>query len=143
MTDLHPIQIGRDLKTHTEIAAVARRHGLDVPHRGYHVTLAWSRDPVDWTRGVFMPEPGDLVCDPSNPRLELFGEGDLLALTFDCPILKARWAALTRAGASWDFPQFRPHITLGRVDPARVSTGAVLLYLPLHFGPEYRKPAKV
>lgn len=114
--------------------------GLPTPSKP-HVTLIHSKALVDWDLPVFAPDVGPLDAMLIHPRLETFGpERDILALVFDQPILAARRQALERFGARSDWPDYRPHVSLGAA-PARWQDRARHLTLPnrLLFAHETRK----
>lgn len=138
-----PIQIGRPLTSRAPLDILAARLGLPTPPDP-HVTLAYSRTPVDWARDAFTPCPTPISIVPHAPRIAVFGTPDtpLLVLAFDSDAFVQRHAALWDAGASWDFRTYQPHITLGRAPSLPVEPGPVELDAPLTFGPEYRRPAR-
>lgn len=137
-----PIQIGRKLENPGEILAIARHLGLAAPDpKDLHVTLVWSRAAVNWEEPVFAAQQNRIIISPQRLRIERFADGTLVVLRFECQALDRRHAALVAAGASWDWPDYRPHITLGP-DPSSPLPEGVGLQGPIMLGPEYRKPAK-
>ena len=78
-----------------------------------HVTIAYSRQPVDWMR---MGEAWDshIEVRAGGARLmEAFGpQGDTLVLAFVSSELSYRHEEMKHAGASWDWPEYQPHITI-------------------------------
>lgn len=78
-----------------------------------HVTVTYSRTPVDWMR---MGESwsGELVVSAGGARLmEVFGPNkDTAVLSFASSELVWRHDAMIEAGASWDWPEYQPHISV-------------------------------
>lgn len=102
-----------------------------------HVTVAYSRAPVDWIAAGYPGQQAEvIVAFDDRRRLELLGAPAVVALMFDAPELSERHAALLGIGASWDFPTYRPHVTLALHDGLS-DPGQVIPYAgPLIFGPE-------
>ena len=62
--------------------------------------------------------------------------GGAVVLSFDAPELRARHVELLAAGASWDWPLYRPHVTV-IYEAGAVELAAVTPYGgPLLFGAE-------
>lgn len=86
-----------------------------------HVTIVWSKTPVDWmklpTDWSGWSDDGKLKVPPGGPRtLELFGPlGDTLVLAFKNADLEYRHGALREAGIEWEWDDYQPHITLAKV----------------------------
>lgn len=112
--------------------------GLE-PAGELHVTVCYSRAPVDW---FDMPEDwssdqdGGLRVKVGGPRaVEKFGDSAIV-LMFANRELRWRHEGLNEAGASHDWPEYRPHVTFAKgeqtIDLADVEpfTGE------LFFGPE-------
>lgn len=97
-----------------------------------HVTLAYSRDPLDW------PDPRDdeVVVSGGSRYVTPLGDRGAVVLGFESEDLTARWGELRARGASWDYDGYRPHVTItwqgGDIDLDAVEpyTG------DLRFGPE-------
>lgn len=134
----HPIYIERRLsaKDQTAITAFAEQLGLE-PEPAPHVTLAYSTTPVDLRQGVFALDDGDLVVEPQKMHFDRFDNGAVV-LVFESDAIRARHDEFRAAGASWDFPRYNSHITIGR---AREQANLLFLgdpYVdaPWVFGPE-------
>lgn len=79
-----------------------------------HVTIAYSRAPVDWMK-ISESYVSELKLEPGGPRmLEKFGEAKVLL--FKSFELEWRHQAIIEAGASWDHPEYQPHITISYGD---------------------------
>jgi hypothetical protein len=77
-----------------------------------HVTVAYTRKPIMASR---VPKTSaGMVVPPGGRSIERFG--DSIVLCLDCDELQARHADYVKAGASWDYPSYRPHITLAHAD---------------------------
>lgn len=113
-----PLYVRRDVLNADEILAWAEGQGLDVTDPdGLHVTIAYSRQPLDWmtvANAWNQDDGGRVTIEPGGPRvLEGFGpDGSTLVLRFNSGNLEARHAEILEAGASWDWDEYAPHITL-------------------------------
>lgn len=99
-----------------------------------HVTVAYSRTPLDWMKvGETWEETVEIA--PGGPRLmEQFGEARVLL--FASSSLKWRHEGIKDAGASWDHPDYQPHITIS-YDPQSPELAAVAPYTgKIVLGPE-------
>ena len=136
-----PLQIGRNLVRTPAFDAWVTSCGFgDTAVFEAHMTLAYSKAPVDWERPVFAPRQNTVTCEDGERFFEILDRG-VLVLRFESNELSARWNELVQAGASWDYPDFKPHITLSKsfsVVPPELRSYQGLIIL----GPEYRKQAK-
>lgn len=110
------------------------------PASEMHVTVAYSRAPVDWFQFGSWFARDSLMVPPGGPRrIEEF-KGGVVVLRFTAPDLAERWREFRQGGCSWDFPSYSPHVTIakgaGDADLGRLKayTGA------LAFGPEEFAP---
>lgn len=116
-TDATPrtMYIRRDVLNAEEIIAWAKGQGFEtaLPADDLHVTIAFSRQPVDWMK-VGQPWSDTIEVAAGGPRmLERFGEtGEAKVLLFASSELSWRHEEIKRAGASWDHPEYQPHITI-------------------------------
>ncbi|MGX9145925.1 phage portal protein [Mesorhizobium sp. 128a] len=112
-----------------------------LPADELHVTIAYSRARIDWlTVGEnWVQNPkGTLTIAPGGPRVvEALGkDGAAVALLFASTDLSWRHMAIREAGASFDWPEYQPHVTI-TMDAAGVDLGKVEPYRgELVFGPE-------
>lgn len=104
-----------------------------------HVTVAFSRDKLDWFAA---PDHFDQIRVPGtsehpNPRsIERLGERGAVVLCFADDELTKRWQQFREAGASWNHPEYRPHITI-TYNPGDVDLSAAKVYDgPIELGPE-------
>jgi hypothetical protein len=131
-----PLYVARDVLNGEDIVAWAKSQGFEktlIPD-DIHVTVCFSKEPVDWS------ETGDsfdhLQSEGSEGRsIEQFN-GGAVVLRFELKELSDRWQELRDQGASWDFDEYHPHVTLtydaGDLDLSKIEPYDGLIKL----GPE-------
>lgn len=73
-----------------------------------HVTIAFSRVAVDWPA---LPTATNTIIVEGNERsIDHFGEYTVLRVF--CDQLTTRHSQFLSIGASWDYPDYKPHISL-------------------------------
>lgn len=140
--DIMPLYISRPVLNHRQILAWARTQGFETLLEGedLHVTIAYSRRPIDWMKipaAFDMDTDGKLTVPPGGARrVAVLGDKGAVVLKFSSPALQWRHKDIRELGASWDYPEYQPHITL-TYDAGRVDLDSVKPYLgPIIFGPE-------
>lgn len=137
--DNKPVQIGdaaprtlyvsRRVLNVAELAAWAQSQGLSIGSADdlggpLHVTIAHSSQAVDWMKigtDWSADDDGVLVVPPGGPRVfEVIGKG-ANALHFGSSRLSWRNREIIEAGASWDFEDYSPHITINYDSSVDVS----------------------
>lgn len=125
-TDAAPrtLYVRRDVLNAAEIISWAKSQGFEttLPADDLHVTVVFSRNPVDWMK-MGQPWEAKLEIPAGGPRLiEQFGEATVLL--FASNELEWRHEKSTSIGASWDHAEYQPHITItysgrpsGTIDP--------------------------
>lgn len=105
----------------------------------FHVTIAFSRSPIDWMQigEAWGNSDGTLTVRAGGPRVvEGIGKEGAVALKFASSELAWRHMQIRECGASWDWPEYQPHVTItynaGDIDPTRVEP----FRGELRFGPE-------
>ena len=135
------LYVSRKLINGADVIAWARSQGFTdlMPASELHVTIAYSRTPVDWMKVGQTWHGEQLKIDAGGPRLiERFGEATVLLFASD--ELRWRWQEIVDAGASWDHPEYQPHVTFSW-KPGDVDLSNVQPYNgPLVFGPEEFEP---
>ncbi|MBD9629758.1 anti-CBASS protein Acb1 family protein [Pseudomonas sp. PDM19] len=119
----------------------AKAQGFEttLPAEDLHVTVAYSKTPVDWmaVAQAWTNKPnGNLTSSGGGPRMvEQFGEGAIVLL-FNNTELNWRHQDILDAGASWDWPDYQPHITF-TYQPGSVDLDQVEPYRGvIELGPE-------
>lgn len=145
--DPRPLYVYRRLTNAAELLDWARGQGFTslVPPEDLHVTIMYSKRPVNWLKmGGFWGWNGDTsdhLVPYGGPRIvEPIGEEGAVALFFFSGHLQQRNREMRDAGASWDYPDYLPHVTLtydvGSLDLAQVKP----YQGELRFGPEIFEP---
>lgn len=136
------LYVQRKLTNADEFIAWAKGQGFKstTPAGDLHVTIAFSRVAVDWMKASesWSGQDGKLTVQPGGARLvEKLGDKGAVVLLFNSSELGWRHEAIRReAGASWDFPEYQPHVTItyqgGDLDLSKVEPYRGKLV----FGPE-------
>lgn len=100
-----------------------------------HVTVAFSKQPIDWSK--LTPERTSIVVNVVDGRsIERLGPDGAVVLRFASPELTQRWRQICDAGASWDFDDYKPHVTI-TFDAGDMPLDSIRPYQgQLLFGPE-------
>ncbi len=73
-----------------------------------HVTVAYSKEPVDWFGAP--PNTKMVVANSGTRKIEQFG--DAVVLTVPSSRLQMDHKRYRKAGASFDYDAYRPHVTI-------------------------------
>lgn len=118
MADAQPrsLYVRRDVLNVDEFNTWARSQGLN-PAAGLHVTVAYSKLPVDWMKADTdwtNDKDGHISIEPGGPRLvERLGDKGAIVLLFSSAHLSYRHMRIRElSGASHDFPEYTPHVTI-------------------------------
>jgi hypothetical protein len=132
------LYINRPLLNTSEFLEHFKRQGfvqLTKPEN-LHVTVAFSWKPVEWA--LISPDSTNLRINgyPSARIVQPLGPEGAIVQRFFSNRLWDRWFDLCNSGASWDYDDYTPHVTLtyngGDLDVSMISP-----YLgELYFGPE-------
>jgi phage-related protein (TIGR01555 family) len=146
LADARPrtLYVQRKLLNAADFIKWAKSQGFTTttPAGELHVTIAFSRAPVDWVKvggdGWGGDENGHLRVPPGGPRIvERLGDKGAVVLLFASSALTWRHEEIKRAGASFDFDDYQPHVTITYEAPAELDLSTVEPYAgPLIFGPE-------
>lgn len=131
------LYVSRPVLNGAEIIKWARKQGLKSTLKAadLHVTIAYSKELVDWMQAgsdvarIEIPEGG--------PRLiERFDGGAVVLLIPAGYDLRWRHERFLDIGASWDYPDYQPHITL-TYDPGLIDVSKIEPYQgEIILGPE-------
>jgi phage-related protein (TIGR01555 family) len=145
MRDAAPrsLYIRRDVVNVKDFAEHYAAQGVTV-QKGLHVTIAYSKQPVDWAtvgEAYQQDEKGQVKLPPGGMRLHdrlgKDGAKDAVVLLFTSRDLTWRHKDIIDAGASWDFPDYQPHITIVWDEGQQVDIKTLKPYLgAIVLGPE-------
>lgn len=139
------LYVRRQVLNADEIRAWAKSQGFatTLPEEEMHVTIAYSRSKVDWMKigeswcygTADDQKDGILRVKPGGPRVvEAMGPNkDCAALMFNSLDLFWRHKDILDKGASWDWPEYQPHITISYqiddvdLDAVEPYTGEIVL----------------
>ncbi|KNY36086.1 phage portal protein [Agrobacterium sp. SUL3] len=130
------LYVSRKVVNAADLIKWAKGQGFQttLPADEMHVTIAYSRTPVDWMK-VGESWAGELKVAAGGPRLmEQFGEARVLL--FKAAELDWRHENIKAAGASWDHSEYQSHITIS-YDPESPDLESVEPYQgEIILGPE-------
>jgi phage-related protein (TIGR01555 family) len=143
------LYVSRKLINGAEFLAWAKGQGFTTTLAAddLHVTIAYSRQPIDWMKvgesWSFGGKNGNLTVNPGGARLvEPLGSEGAVVLLFNSSDLAWRHMAIKEAGASWDHEGYQPHVTI-TYEPGDVDLSKVEPYRgKLVFGPEVFEEVK-
>lgn len=132
------LYINRQLLNTDVFLAWAVEQGFDKSLKAddLHVTIAFSKQPVDWDE--IEPLTDELRVDNGKREIKPLGDEGAVILAFESAALTNRWNSLKGLGATWDYPEYQPHVTIsyksgsGSVDLSKIKPYDG----PLIFGPE-------
>ena len=108
------LYVSRKVKNAAAILKWARSQGFKktLTADDLHVTIAFSKTPLDWMKTgqswddeLKIPAGGARLVEPLGPK-------GAVVLLFNSSELAWRHKSILRAGASWDWPDYQPHITI-------------------------------
>lgn len=137
------LYVQRKLINASELIAWAKAQGFETtaPAAELHVTVVHSRQPLDWMKvgqDWHGDETGKLIVPAGGARLvEPLGDKGAVVLLFNSSALSWRHEAIREAGASSDFPEYQPHVTITYAKPDALDLAKVEPFRgKLVFGPE-------
>lgn len=107
-----PLYVNRPVQNAQEIIDWAKSQGFDstLTPDDLHVTVAYSREPVDWNAAG--PAEVSAEATPKGRAVEKLGDEGAVVLRFDSDQLQGRHQQYRDTGASWDYPGYKPHVTI-------------------------------
>lgn len=146
VTDARPrsLYVSRKLVNAAEVLKWAKAQGIPEPMDAadLHVTICYSKTPIDWLKvdaeDWNQEKDGTITVPPGGARIvERLGDKGAVVLMFGSSRLSWRHEQIIRAGASHDFDDYQPHVTVSWNVPADFDLDAVEPYRgKLVFGPE-------
>lgn len=138
--DIAPLYIYRQLRKPAKLAAFIKAAGIPQPTEDadLHVTVLYSKTPVDWFEmSNDWGFNGELTVGEGGARkIERFDSGAIV-LRFASPDLKWSHESKVERGASHDYAEYSPHVTLGYDPTGTFDIDAIEPFVgELVFGPE-------
>lgn len=139
--DVAPLYVYRQLRNPNPLLKWARSQGIPnlVPAAELHTTVLYSKRPVDW----FDLSDGwqynaELVVPEGGARkVERFGDKGAIVLRFASDDLLWSHRRKIERGASHDYPEFLPHVTVGFDPDETLNLDELEAFVgELRFGPE-------
>lgn len=137
--DKRTLYVHRPLLNADEVIAWAKQVGFEktIVPADMHVTVAFSKKELSWD--AIAPRLDQVGIPPSKTgrSVERLGdEGDAVVLRFASAVLTEQWQSFIDAGASWDWPGYKPHVTLSFDSPGIDVDSVTPFDGKLVFGPE-------
>ena len=104
------LYVSRPLINSDDLRSWAASQGFASTVDDMHVTIAFSKQPVDWQK--FAPQRDRLMIRGGERRVEALGDKGAVVLRFAARRLQRRWQEFCDGGASWDFPSYQAHVTV-------------------------------
>lgn len=137
------LYVSRNLLNAEEFIAWAKSQGFEttLPAGDLHVTIAYSKQPLDWMKvgqDWHGEADGSLIVPPGGARLvEPLGDKGAVVLLFNSSALAYRHEAILAAGGSHDFEDYQAHVTISYAAPEGLDLTTVEPFRgALRFGPE-------
>ena len=125
------LYVSRRVLNFEDIIRWAKSQGFKriMPPSDLHVTLVYSKTPVDWST---IPDSTGPVRIPGGAfardrKIEQF-DGGAVVLRFESKELSDRWAELRALGAESSYPTYKPHVTI-TYEPGDIDLTKVQPYL--------------
>lgn len=119
------LYVRRDVVNKADIIRWAKSQGFTDIVPDLHVTIAYSETPVDWFKvGTSWTEKLEIVAGGPRQMDRLGPTGKYIALLITASELVWRHKEITENGASWNWPDYQPHISIqigGDIDLAEVE----------------------
>lgn len=140
------LYVSRQVLNAGDIIAWAKGQGFSttLPADDLHVTVIYSRTPVDWMKAGqdYWNEDGTLLIPPGGPRVVSRFDGGAVVLEFSSASLSWRHQELKRIGAEASYPEYAPHITI-TYEPGGIDLDKVEPYRgKIELGPEVFEEVK-
>jgi phage-related protein (TIGR01555 family) len=133
-----PVLNGKDIVAHYKAQGVANLHAPS----DLHVTIAYSREPVDWMK-IGSDDwggnaDGGLNIKAGGARMmEQLGGDKVVCLLFASNDLLYRHMRTIDAGATWDWDEYQPHITIADAPANPIDLDGIEPWQgPIDLGPE-------
>ena len=132
------LYVSRPLLNAKALFAWAQRNGFEQPLSpdDMHVTIAFSRKALDWSH--LKPKRNRVIIPEGYGvrKIASLGDEGAVVLLFSSNKFELRWIDFCNEGASWDYDDYHPHVTLTYYGDQLDLTGKLPYRGELVFGPE-------
>lgn len=106
------LYVCRPVQNADDLADFYKSQGIEtLPPNDMHITIAYSKRRVDWE--AMEGDDDEVELEPTFRRsVAPLGTQGAVVLKVDSPILRSRWGYFISKGATWDYDEFHPHITI-------------------------------
>jgi hypothetical protein len=106
------LYVSRPLNNGEEFIEWAKSQGFEktLDESEFHVTIAFSRDKVDWDK--IEEQTNTMTIEGGIRTVEPLGSDGAVVLKFKSEFLPKRWKEIKDLGASWDYEGYTPHVTI-------------------------------
>lgn len=125
------LYVSRPLIHGEEFRDWVKDQGFEETLNRFHVTLAYSKSPVDWDK--FVPKTDEVEINSFPRSIKKFDMGATV-LAFSSMLFTFRHMQFISMGATWDYPDYNPHMTITYKDSD--ISNIKPFTKPLLFGPE-------
>lgn len=131
-----PLYVKRNVINYNDVAVWSNANGLNIPKpEQLHVTVCYSRQSFDWSN--IKPIQTNLTILPGNRSIKRLGDGlEGIVLAIHSDHLQTRHRYFKSRGASYDYPNYTPHITLSYENYDFQISKMVPFGGPIILGPE-------
>jgi uncharacterized protein len=130
------LYVSRRLLNVEDVVAWAKDQGFKSILSDLHVTIVYSKTPVDWMKMGESMRPELTVDEGGARQIEQFGPNGAVVLAFACYDLSYRNERMMEAGCTSDFPEYQPHMTISYKGAPDDISGIEPYQGELVFGPE-------
>jgi hypothetical protein len=132
------LYVNRPLLNAEQLIAWAKEQGFKSVSKpeDMHVTICYSKEPFDWD--TLEPAMDNVTIVNGGRALHQFGEA--VVLEFDSPLFAEEHGEFAQAGASYDFPHYRSHVTITWNGAPKPLDEIPPFLGNLQFGPQEFKP---
>jgi hypothetical protein len=130
------LYVSRRLLNVEDVTAWAKDQGFKSILSDLHVTIVYSKTPVDWMKMGESMRPELTVDEGGARQIEQFGPNGAVVLAFACYDLSYRNERMMEAGCTSDFPEYQPHMTISYKGAPDDISGIEPYQGELVFGPE-------
>lgn len=106
------LYISRPVLNAEEFIDWAKSQGFEktLEAKELHVTIAFSKKVVDWSEIKALTN--EVKISNEKRVVQKLGDDGAVVLRFESTELKNRWKEILDHGASWDFDDYHPHVTI-------------------------------